>query len=108
MGKEAAMSGFPATIITGYEHLTDEEVQELWDAGVCMDDWDYLILLPPSVLNEEPISYTDWETGKEKDGTRLTPVDYNLERMLTGCCSNKWYRAVFRGEERAIGVAYHS
>lgn len=34
--------------------------------------------------------------------------EYNLDRILTGCCSNKWYLIEWKGEKKAIGVAYHA
>jgi len=39
---------------------------------------------------------------------RYNCIDYNLDRMLTGCCRNTWYLIEWEGEKKAIGVAYHS
>lgn len=93
-------------IITGYQDLTAKEADEFWAQGVCMDDWDYMILVenPDEVL--ATYQESDEEPGEEQ--TRYTPKVYDFDRMLVGCCSNVWYRAKFRGKEYAIGVAYHA
>lgn len=45
---------------------------------------------------------------KEVKKKRWTCPEYDLDRMLTGCCSNTWYLIEWNGEKKAIGVAYHA
>lgn len=96
--------GYPCTIITGYKNVTTEEVKDLWDKGVDLDDWDYIIVLPPETLKESSIInfYT-----KEKETMFEQKID-RLDRLLTGSCADTWYKVEFRGELRALGVAYHA
>lgn len=85
------------------DDYTREEIRDFWDQGVDMDDWDYMILAPVDILEE--VDATDWDGKPIK---RLVPKGYTFERLLTGCCHNKWYKATFRGIEYAVGVAYHA
>lgn len=82
-------------VIFDYSGFKENESELLWKQGVCLDDWDYLLVCPLDSVE------------KNNDG-ELQPKEYGLERMLTGCCHNTWYIATFRGNEVAIGVAYHS
>ena len=76
------------------EEIKDEKEREyLWNEGVCLDDWDYMLV---------------FEYNKKTFKSDNSPVQYNIERLLNGCCSNTWYRLNFRGSEKIIGVAYHS
>lgn len=84
-------------------NLSREEADALWDQGVNMDDWDYILVLPLETIRE--VDATDWE-GKPIREWEAT--DYTVERLLTGCCSNTFYKANFRGETVALGIAYHS
>lgn len=91
-------------IFIGYysDDYTREDTESFWDQGVNMDDWDYFILAPVDVLEE--IDSTDYDDKPCKKYV----VPYELERLLTGCCNNTWYKASFRGVEYAVGVAYHA
>lgn len=73
--------------------LSKWEIQALWDQGICMDDWDYLLLID----RDEMVN----------DGDTWEPT-YPVERLLTGSCSNEWYVGTFREKECGIGIAYHS
>lgn len=120
-----------------------EDTDALWELGVNMDDWDYAIICPPEVVQEEEYedTETNWvwndhvpedqrvwprikdrhayyygDTPYDKGGYITTNVmrkrwicpEYALDRMLTGCCSNKWYLIEWKGEKKAIGIAYHA
>ncbi len=100
--------GYQATIITDYNQLTETEVRELWDVGVCMDDWDYMIILPKEVLTGETVERIDYATMQSFKTVEYYPKDCDIERLLVGCCSNAWYKVKFRGILCAIGVAYHA
>lgn len=96
--------GTPITLIDGYKNITDEEVKSLWNQGVCMDDWDYILVCPVDALEA-------YEHVDEFEGGTLTkyrPKGSNLDRLLTGACDNYWYKINFRGQEVALGVAYHA
>lgn len=69
-----------------------KETEELWKQGVDLDDWDYALVIPESALRKESNE----------------PLEYGTDRLLTGCCENKWYRVLFRGKKVGMGVAYHS
>jgi len=92
-------NGIPCTIIDGYDHITDKEVEYLWSQGVCLDDWDYMLLLPANCVRKSNDASGDSD---------YVPTGYTIERLLTGCCSNTWYVVNFRGKRQAIGVAYHA
>lgn len=99
--------GIEMTFIRGYEDLTRAEIDDLWTEGVDCDDWDYMVVCPPDVLKEtEREEEGDWDTAHTVP--TWEPKDYSLGRILTGCCSNQWYKVKFRGKQVAIGVAYHA
>lgn len=75
--------------------LNPEQWQWFWDHGVCMDDWDYMLIVPADELEQN--SDGEW-----------TPKDYQLERMLQGCCDNTWYKVEFEDGTYGVGVAYHA
>lgn len=100
-----------AEILTKDE-LTREDIDAFWKQGVCMDDWDYVILAPLDTIDiktEDREGY-DYDTGRNEKHSIVTVTqnDFTLDRMLFGCCSNEWYKATFRGQEYAVGVAYHA
>ena len=100
-----------ATVLTRDE-LTGEDVEEFWQQNVDMDDWDYIVLAPVETIEEEVEKWHeyDWNKGREveRERTAWTQKEYALDRLLTGCCHNEWYKATFRGEVYAVGVAYHA
>ena len=63
---------------------------ELWEAGLNLDDWDYGLLLTGKKAHE---CESDWE----------------LNRLLTGVCSNEWFQIKNKeGKWFTFGMAYHS
>jgi len=91
---------YQSTIITGYSGLTDEDLDSLRDQDVCLDDWDYMIFIEGDI---------DVCTEDDFIGAlRLVPKDYQLTRLINGCCDNTWHRLTFRGVQGIMGVAYHS
>jgi len=89
-------------LIIDYSDLTNDDVDSFWKQGVCMDDWDYIILAPVGELYED--EELDWQNKKVK----VWRAEPTLSRLLTGCCDNTWYKAEFRGKMYAVGVSYHS
>jgi hypothetical protein len=81
-----------------------------------MDDWDYMILADPDILEEEEVDTFGLEYSEtekrwipvERKKIRFYPKDWQMERLLNGCCDNVWYKVEFRGTKMAIGVAYHA
>jgi hypothetical protein len=54
-----------------------------------LDDWDYALIV-------------DGEVEENEYGE----VDWELSKLLQGCCSNEWY---YVGEiNKTVGMAYHS
>jgi hypothetical protein len=47
------MKGVDIKLISGYEDLTEIELEELQKNGVCLDDWDYMLFVPVDLLIEE-------------------------------------------------------
>ena len=94
------------------EMLSQKDIESLWAEGVDMDDWDYVILAPlntvSTVTREVHDYYADSYAGRTTTAIEVVQNNYQLSRMLVGCCSNTWYIATFRGRKYAIGVAYHS
>lgn len=71
--------------------------QELWDAGVNLDDWDYGVVLEGQ--NKTMAAYL-MESRME---------EYPLHRLLSGQCSNEWYEVKSKyGKWYTIGMAYHA
>lgn len=79
--------------ITDLKDFTKEEHDYLQDNGIILDDWDYILMM-------------DYDRKIFQADNR--PRDVQLERLLTGCCANNWYRIEFRGGQKIIGIAYHS
>lgn len=103
-GMDKAMN-FPEQIAVemGFVKAFSRDISDrLWDQGVNLDDWDYAILASPDILRGE-----DFEGSDGKSRTVWTPKDYTIERLLSGCCDNTWYKAMIEGKEYAIGIAYH-
>lgn len=75
-----------ATVITFIKHrdLSSEERDDLWNKGVNLDDWDFMIVAPPDTTDDLDIlfgyGYFDYE----------------------------WYEVEFRGEMRRLGLRYHA
>jgi len=91
------------------DDLTIAENEALWDSGVNLDDWDYLLIVPESALSTRE----DGEC-RETSFSECRPPYYgeagythDLARLLTGCCDNLWYTVAFRGKMVGMGVAYH-
>jgi hypothetical protein len=82
------------------DDITRQEKDFFWDQDIDMDDWDYMLLLP---LDTEVTKYVS-----EYDRVVIEPISYEITRLLTGCCSNKWRYGTFRGDKYLIGIAYHS
>lgn len=82
-----------------YERLPEDCYESLWNQGVSMDDWDYLLFVPKEYEKHFSI---------DSEG-ELSPKWYSLEKLLQGSCTNKWYEVKdFVGREGFIGVAYHA
>lgn len=61
---------------------------QLWDHGINLDDWDYGILF----------------YGNETPDIKKSEI----QRMLTGCCSNEWVVVTVGDVNYTVGMAYHS
>lgn len=81
------------------DEITDKDVQSFWDQGVCMDDWDYMFLLP---------SDTEMITTCYDNEMVMEPINYTIQRLLNGSCENRWYMGFYKEEPCVIGIAYHS
>lgn len=86
------------------EDLPKKDIEALWDEGVNMDDWDYVLIVPAEALEIDAAL----GNNEEPDKKYYAPKTYDLERLLTGVCDNRWYVVNFRGERVGVGVAYHA
>lgn len=97
--------------------FSTEESDSLWSQGVCLDDYDYAII----TYDLEHFEETDdleledhWDDIKKEYKTvavpskLLSPKDYTVSRLLTGCCDNTWYRIKWNNKDAIIGLAYHA
>ena len=91
------MKGIPITVIQ-HGDLTQEEMDYFWDKGICLDDYDYMLVCPPNIIKKVV----------DQEEPCYEPISYTFERLLTGCFENKWYRVNFRGKKVALGIAYHA
>ncbi len=86
------------------DDLTDEEVESLWQQGVNMDDWDYMLLGPTDLIHAVKVR----DAWDQSEAMVFEGKDWWLGNMLSGSSSNRWYRAKLRGKEWAMGIAYHA
>lgn len=98
-----------ATILTKNE-MTKDEIKFLWDQGVDMDDVDYLVFAPVNSVKEFLVDNPNTIRDGCSKISRIEAIDFDLGFLLDrlSVCSGTWYIADFRGEKKAIGVAYHS
>lgn len=93
--------------------FNEQESDYLWSAGVSLDDWDYaLITFDLEAFEEVDDMTTEWDE-KKKDWVAVPcktfgPKEYTLERLLTGCCANRWHKIKWQGKDAIIGLAYHA
>ena len=82
------------------EGLGGEDIDDLWNQGVCMEDWDYVLFFEAKYKSEFPEGFDD---------ISIEPSNYNISRLLSGSSSNKWYPVdKFKGKKGIVGVAYHT
>ena len=85
--------------------LTDTDDKTLSDQDVCLDDWDYMIAIEAKTCPKELFK-------REPENKLYQPTDYDIERLLQGCCSNYWYKVkIDLGDGQKdyfLGVAYHA
>ncbi len=82
------------------DDLSQVAIDSLWKQQINMDDWDYLLFFESENFLVECESRFTHE---------LHPKDYNISRLLTGCCCNKWrFIKDFMGRTGVVGVAYHA
>lgn len=59
---------------------------EIWEKGICLDDWDYFIVIP----------------------SKKSTVPHIWDRLLSGSCCNGWrYVKTSKGNFH-VGGAYHA
>lgn len=95
------------------EDLTDKEQSTLREQEVCLDDWDYMLIVydvDQFQETEEDREYYSAVTHKDelKKVKVYSPKLWHLDRLLTGCCSNIWYKIKWKGKFVMLGAAYHS
>ena len=95
-------------VIFSDDNMSWAEIEEFWELGINMDDWDYLLICPADAVREEECDVYDEYVGETFGHIRYIPCNWYLERMMNGSCDNIWYKVNYRGEEVAIGVAYHA
>lgn len=87
------------------DDLSREEIDAFWHQGICMDDWDYMLLLDDPDRLLEP---DDEEEPDEEGRPRYRCVDWNVERLLSPTYQSTWYSGTYQGKRYAIGVVYHA
>lgn len=94
------MSAFNVTVFDSVDYLKGllkMTSQEMWDAGMNLDDWDYGVVLEGYLVT---CSAYLMPTKKE---------EYPLHRLLNGVCDNEWFEVTSKdGKKYTIGMAYHS
>ena len=85
-------------LVTEFSH---EETQQLWAAGVDMDDWNFAVIGDVDILEWQE----NWEDSKKME---LKPKNWTLERIMETCGYNyKCYLINFCGKDCAICLQYH-
>lgn len=76
------------------EGLLDMNDKELWASGICLDDWDYGVVIEGHIKTMSAY---------------LMEHRYQVYRLLNGCSSNEWFEVKAKnGKLYTIGMAYHS
>lgn len=79
--------------------LDEDTIAELWDQGVNMEDWDYMLFFE---------AVHNIELPRRFNKITLEPRNDNIAGLLRGCCANHWYPVInFKGRKGVLGVAYH-
>jgi hypothetical protein len=104
-----------------YAIITDPDVIQSREVEYEDTEWEWFPYVPEEerVWPREQISDTAWRylgppydkgdyVKKKKISIEWECLDWTLDRLLTGCCSNTWYLIEWKGEKRAIGIAYHA
>ncbi len=91
-------------------NANDADIADLWNQGVNMDDWGFILIVPKDQVEEYDATDRDFVGGQWQDipVKRVRPVNPTLERFEVGCCNNVWYLAKFRGKDVALLVTYHA
>jgi hypothetical protein len=95
------MNGYAITIITDWDHLSESDQAELLAGGVDTDDWNFMLIGPPELIEHE---------SDDSDGDPIYGcVDTYIEGIIDfySRYEGKWYPCKFRGKDCAIGVQYH-
>lgn len=94
------MSVFSVTVFDSEDYLQgllSMTHDELWKAGINLDDWDYGVVLEGHL--KSMAAYL-MENRKE---------EYPLHRLLNGVCDNEWYEVKSKdGKLYTVGMAYHA
>jgi len=87
------------------DDLSSAEVDDFWKQGICMDDWDYMVLCenPDSLLEPDNEAESDDERGPS-----YRCLDWSVERLLCADYRSRWYRGTYQGKLYAVGVVYHA
>lgn len=80
--------------------FTEEEQEILRTFDVSLDDWDYA-LITYDVQDFDQFA----DDGEEAE---IVPKEYEVKRLLSGCCANIWYMIRWNNKPAIIGMAYHS
>jgi hypothetical protein len=84
---------FAVTVIDGWEGLPSNIEAQLREQEICMDDWDFMLIVDQDLLCVEE--------GK------LRPDSYTLERLCTSCDDMQWFLIDLDNKKMGLGVAYH-
>jgi len=85
-----------------YDELDKDQIQDLENAGVIMDDWDFVLLVPVDMLQSREDDIDFCNNGD------LEPVDYTLEAWFTRHSFYTCYKIELWGELRGVCVTYHA
>jgi len=82
--------------------LTEKERQGFWDQDISMDDWNYMLIVPPNALHQ--VEYDE----QEKADRYWEPKKFYLDNMLDYTLESKWFNNIlFRGKMVGVGIVYH-
>ena len=84
---------FNVAVIDGWEGLPSNIEAQLREQEICMDDWDFMLIVDQDSLCVEE--------GK------LRPDSYTLERLCTSCDDMQWFLIDLDNKKMGLGVAYH-
>jgi len=91
--------------------LSNDEKTYLSNQGVDLDDWDFMLFLPPGNLELVNVTKENWTEGEWVKTTTPTwqpKSDSPLHCLEIGHFRNTWKKIFFRGSDWDLLITHHA